>query len=154
MNPLKVRMRPDLVLASHGGQSQRYWVVHDPVTLKFFRLRDEECSILRMLDGHSTLAREERRRNRNRSGLFAAGRHPTRVDIDHRHRGRGRSADDSHVVVNRPPRAFDPSFALARTIRRHDDVHLDQVAALDAKRKTIVELTYRRARTRRRMDGD
>src|SRR5262245_11768003 len=55
MNPLKVRMRPDLELASHGGPVDRYWVVHDPVSLKFFRLRDEECSILRMLDGRSTL---------------------------------------------------------------------------------------------------
>lgn len=55
MNPLKVRMRPELVLAAHGDAANRYWVVHDPVSLKFFRLRDEECSILRMLDGRATL---------------------------------------------------------------------------------------------------
>src|SRR3954466_11095547 len=55
MSALKVRMRKDLELAAHGGPVGGYWVVHDPVTLKFFRLRDEECSILKMLDGRSTL---------------------------------------------------------------------------------------------------
>jgi putative peptide zinc metalloprotease protein len=54
MKALKIRMRPDLSIALHQG-AQRYWLVHDPVTLNFFRLRDEECSILRMLDGRSTL---------------------------------------------------------------------------------------------------
>jgi len=58
------------------------------------------------------------------------------------------------VVEDRPSRAFDPSLTLKGAIRRHYDVHLDKGAAVDAKRKTIVELTYRRARTRRRMDGD
>jgi putative peptide zinc metalloprotease protein len=55
MSNLKLRMRPELVLASHGSPGNHHWVVHDPVSLKFFRLRDEECSILRMLDGRATL---------------------------------------------------------------------------------------------------
>jgi putative peptide zinc metalloprotease protein len=55
MKPLALRMRPELVLAAHGLGSRRHWVVEDPVTLKYFRLRDEECSILRMLDGRVTL---------------------------------------------------------------------------------------------------
>src|SRR5437763_11614529 len=55
MRPLTVRIRPELVLAAHGGPVDHYWVVHDPVSLKFFRLRDEECSILQMLDGRATL---------------------------------------------------------------------------------------------------
>lgn len=55
MNPLQVRMRPDLVLAAHGQGDGRYWVVQDPVTLKYFRLREEECLVLRTLDGTATL---------------------------------------------------------------------------------------------------
>jgi putative peptide zinc metalloprotease protein len=54
MNALKVRMRPDLVVAAQGTDAQRQWLVHDPVTLQFYRLRDEECSLLRMLDGRSS----------------------------------------------------------------------------------------------------
>jgi putative peptide zinc metalloprotease protein len=48
-------MRPDLVIAAHGPSTNRHWVVHDPVTLNFFRLRDEECFLLRLLDGRTTL---------------------------------------------------------------------------------------------------
>jgi putative peptide zinc metalloprotease protein len=54
MNTLKVRMRPDLVLTPHGDGGQRYWVAYDPIRLKFFRLRDEEHCILRLLDGRAT----------------------------------------------------------------------------------------------------
>src|SRR4051812_15015099 len=55
MTTLKVRMRPELVVTHQGAASERRWLVHDPVTLQFFRLRDEEWSILRMLDGRTTL---------------------------------------------------------------------------------------------------
>src|SRR3954447_3334674 len=55
MTPLKLRMRPDLVVTAQGDAGGRRWLVHDPVTLEFYRLRDEECSILRMLDGRSSL---------------------------------------------------------------------------------------------------
>src|SRR5262245_15423126 len=55
MKTLRVRMRPDLVLAAHEGARERHWVAHDPVTLQFFRLRAEEYAILKMLDGRATL---------------------------------------------------------------------------------------------------
>lgn len=55
MSTLNVRMRPELVVTPQGAESERQWLVHDPVTLQFFRLRDEEWSILRMLDGRTTL---------------------------------------------------------------------------------------------------
>src|SRR4051794_32456741 len=55
MSTLKLRMRPELVVTPQGAESERRWLVHDPVTLQFYRLRDEEWSILRMLDGRNTL---------------------------------------------------------------------------------------------------
>ncbi|MDX1943938.1 MAG: HlyD family efflux transporter periplasmic adaptor subunit [Pirellulaceae bacterium] len=55
MTRLSVRMRPDLVLVPHGTGGDRHWVVQDPVSLAYYRLRDEECSLLRMLDGRSSL---------------------------------------------------------------------------------------------------
>jgi putative peptide zinc metalloprotease protein len=61
MTALKLRMRPDLTVEAQGTDADRRWLVHDPVTLEFFRLRDEECSILRMLDGRASL--EDIRRN-------------------------------------------------------------------------------------------
>ena len=53
--PLKVRMRPDLIIRKHHYQGQPSWVVKDPVGLKYFRFRDEEHAILTMLDGHVSL---------------------------------------------------------------------------------------------------
>jgi putative peptide zinc metalloprotease protein len=55
MTRLGVRMRPELVLTPHGVGSTSHWIVEDPVTLKYFRLRDEECFILRGLGEHADL---------------------------------------------------------------------------------------------------
>ncbi|QDU28466.1 Putative peptide zinc metalloprotease protein YydH [Anatilimnocola aggregata] len=53
MSQLQVRMRPDLILEqSAPGEA---WVVQDPLSLRYFHLRDEECALLRMLDGRLTL---------------------------------------------------------------------------------------------------
>lgn len=54
MSRLRVRMRPDLVI-ERAGASDR-WVVLDPVALRYFELRDEECAVLRMLDGRIDFA--------------------------------------------------------------------------------------------------
>ncbi|RPH82927.1 MAG: HlyD family efflux transporter periplasmic adaptor subunit [Planctomycetaceae bacterium] len=51
----QLRMRPELVLTPHGAGASGHWIVEDPVTLKYFRLRDEECFILRGLDRYPNL---------------------------------------------------------------------------------------------------
>lgn len=61
MSDLRVRMRPDLTLQPHGRGAERYWVAADPLALKYFRLRDEECFILRLLDGRIALEEIRRR---------------------------------------------------------------------------------------------
>lgn len=50
-----LRMRPDLILSPRGAGASRHWIVEDPVAAKYFRLRDEECFILRRLDGRASL---------------------------------------------------------------------------------------------------
>lgn len=59
--PVAVRMRPDLVIRPQQVGRRRYWVVKDPVALKYFHLRDEEHAILKMLDGRVSLAEIKRR---------------------------------------------------------------------------------------------
>ena len=58
---LGLRARRDLQFRpqTHGGQ--RYWVVKDPVALKYFHLTDEEYAVLRMLDGRASLEGVRRR---------------------------------------------------------------------------------------------
>ena len=48
-------LRPDLVInrQQYGGQS--YYIIKDPVGLKYFRFREEELFLLSQLDGRSTL---------------------------------------------------------------------------------------------------
>ncbi|MBY0586909.1 peptidase M50 [bacterium] len=60
MNPdlrrkIKVRMRPDLVINQqrYGGQS--YFIIKDPVGLRYFRFREEELFLLQQLDGYKNL---------------------------------------------------------------------------------------------------
>lgn len=55
MNAIKARMRPELVLTAHHTNRGRFWIVEDPVGLKYFRLRDEECFVLKSLANSITL---------------------------------------------------------------------------------------------------
>lgn len=44
-------MRPDLEIVSQRWLGRDYWVIKDPVALKYFRFEAEELAILKMLDG-------------------------------------------------------------------------------------------------------
>lgn len=70
--PLRLRLRADLVTRRQHYQGRRYWVVKDPVSLRYYRFEDEEWALLSWLDGHASL-RQLRRRFESR---FA----PQRID--------------------------------------------------------------------------
>ncbi|MCA9216012.1 MAG: HlyD family efflux transporter periplasmic adaptor subunit [Planctomycetales bacterium] len=48
---LPLRMRPDLSMRYHKYQGKPYWVIKEPIGLKYYRFQEEEFSILQMLDG-------------------------------------------------------------------------------------------------------
>ena len=54
-------MRPDLEAVRHSYQGRDYWVVKDPVALKFYRFEEEEYALLQMLDGHTSADQIRRR---------------------------------------------------------------------------------------------
>ena len=54
--PLPVRARPDLVAQHVDCRGLRRLRLKDPVSLEYFQLDEEEYSILKMLDGCSSLA--------------------------------------------------------------------------------------------------
>lgn len=54
-NPLPLAMRGDLVVEPLWFGGVRYWSVKDPLSLRYFQLRDEEHFILRTLDGRRGL---------------------------------------------------------------------------------------------------
>lgn len=53
--PLRVRVRPDLVAQYQSHQGQGYWLVKDPLALKYYRFEEEEYVLLQQLDGRQSL---------------------------------------------------------------------------------------------------
>ena len=52
---LPVRLRLDLECRPARYGNHQYWTVKDPVSLRFFQLRDEEYFVLRQLDGGKSI---------------------------------------------------------------------------------------------------
>ncbi len=48
---LTLRKRPDLSVSQQRYQGRLYWVVKEPVGLRYYRFQEEEFAILQMLDG-------------------------------------------------------------------------------------------------------
>lgn len=52
---LPIRVRPDLSAKKQRYLGKSYWIVKDPVGLKYYRFQEEEYAILNMLDGRRSL---------------------------------------------------------------------------------------------------
>lgn len=52
---VQLRMRLDLQVTRQSYQGREYWVIKDPLSLKYFRFEDEEYALLALLDGKSSL---------------------------------------------------------------------------------------------------
>lgn len=52
--PLKLRVRPDLKVRRHKYHGRPFWVVKEPIGLKYYRFQEEEFAILQMLDGETS----------------------------------------------------------------------------------------------------
>jgi putative peptide zinc metalloprotease protein len=53
--PLRLQKRADLVVQRQDYLGRRYWVVKDPLALKYYRFEEEEFELLQMLDGRCSL---------------------------------------------------------------------------------------------------
>ncbi len=59
--PLGLRMRADLTARRHRYQGRSYWVVKEPVGLRYFRFQEEEFAVLNMLKSGTSLAEVKER---------------------------------------------------------------------------------------------
>lgn len=59
--PLRLHCRPDLIIQQQSYQGRDYWVVKDPISLKYYRFEEEEYALLEMLDGRSSPDQIKRR---------------------------------------------------------------------------------------------
>lgn len=53
--PLALRCRADLVSAPQEYEDRTYWVVKEPIGLRYYRLEDQEFTLLSWLDGQVTM---------------------------------------------------------------------------------------------------
>src|SRR5262245_16000149 len=52
---LRIRLRADLAIEAHKYEGRTFYVVKDPISLRYYRLKDNEHFLLQFLDGHHTL---------------------------------------------------------------------------------------------------
>ncbi len=52
---LRIRLRPDLAIEEQRYEGRTFYVVKDPVSLRYYRLKDNERFLLQFLDGKHTL---------------------------------------------------------------------------------------------------
>src|SRR5687768_2043937 len=53
--PLRLRRRPDLVIAEHVYRGEQFWMIKDPLEMEFYRLNAEEHAVLMMVDGKHSI---------------------------------------------------------------------------------------------------
>ena len=59
--PLELAMRHDVSVHPLRFSSRNYWGIKDPVSLRYYHLRDEEYYVLRQIDGQTSLDQIKRR---------------------------------------------------------------------------------------------
>ena len=58
--PLRLAVRKDLQAECQTYQGRNYWVIKDPLNLKYYRFEVEEYALLQMLDGQTSPDRIKR----------------------------------------------------------------------------------------------
>ncbi|MHB8900197.1 MAG: hemolysin D, partial [Thermoguttaceae bacterium] len=114
--PLGLRARGDLTFYPQRFGDRQTWVVKDPIGLRYFRLREEEYTVLRALDGEASLAEIAGRV----SSKFA----PRRLTETGLHEFLGRLHSMGLILSDRPGQA-EPLLE-----RRRDEERLAWRAAL------------------------
>ncbi|MEL7500163.1 MAG: biotin/lipoyl-binding protein [Planctomycetota bacterium] len=59
--PLRLKCRVDLEFNRQQYQGRDYWVIKDPITLKYYRFEEEEFALLQMMDGETSPDQIKRR---------------------------------------------------------------------------------------------
>src|SRR5438046_1718186 len=52
---VRLRVRPDIEITPQKYEGRTYYVVKDPVSLRYYRFKEQEHFLLRMMDGEHTL---------------------------------------------------------------------------------------------------
>ena len=92
--PLQLQMRADLLCQQQEYLGRRYWIIKDPLGLKYYRFEEEEFAILQMLDGKASLEQIQRR--------FESRYAPQKIAIQELHQFVGMLFRSALIVANTP----------------------------------------------------
>src|SRR4051794_34845133 len=71
---IRIRIRPDLNIAPQKYEGKTFYVVKDPVSLRYYRFKEQENSLINWRDGTHTLDDAQKR--------FEAGFLPDRLTLE------------------------------------------------------------------------
>ncbi len=57
----QLKVRTDLIISTQTHQGKLAYVVKDPITLRYFRIRPTEYAVMKMLDGHTAISEVKER---------------------------------------------------------------------------------------------
>ena len=97
--PLRLHRRPDLTAQRQVYQGRDYWVIKDPISLKYYRFEEEEYALLEMLDGCSSPDQIKRRFDYR----FA----PQKITMQELHQFIGMLYRSSLVISNAPNQGIE-----------------------------------------------
>ena len=97
--PLQLNMRADLQCEEQEYLGRRYWIVKDPLALKYYRFEEEEFTILGMLDGNTSLEQIQRR--------FEARFAPQKIALQELHQFVGMLFRSALVVADTPQQGHE-----------------------------------------------
>src|SRR5437763_13818345 len=52
---VRLRVRPDIEILPHKYEGRSYYVIKDPVSLRYYRFKEQEYFLLELMDGTHTL---------------------------------------------------------------------------------------------------
>lgn len=91
---LPVRMRADLVCSQQTFQGGDYWIIKDPLSLRYYRFQEEEYSLLQALDGQRSAEQIQQEFQQN----FA----PQKISMGEIHQFVGMLYRSSLILSNAP----------------------------------------------------
>src|SRR5262249_20778811 len=72
---LRIRIRPDLDIEPHRYEGKVFYVLKDPITLRYYRLPEKEHLLLRYMDGKHTLEDAQK--------AYEQEHRPERMELEH-----------------------------------------------------------------------
>lgn len=91
---LALRMRPDLVCSRQRFQGGDYWIIKDPLSMRYYRFQEEEYSLLKMFDGRRSADEIQQ--------TFQQDFAPQKISMSEIHQFAGMLYRSSLVVSNAP----------------------------------------------------